>query len=316
MPNIPIFAAVGGYELHELKDIFIMQGFAGLTLFSVFLLMALGLVIIFGQMKVINMAHGEFLTAGAYTTVFLSKMTQTYLPKLMPIYFPIAMLAAFGVAFLIGWIVEYLLIRHLYSRPLDTLLATWGISMLMRETFRLLFGAREAGAVMPNWLMGSLSPSEGLDIPINGIFLLSTAVFMTLFIFFLLQRSHWGLCVRATLVDRTMANAVGINTARTDRMTFAIGCGLAGIAGAAFTTYSSVSPSAGSLYIIDSFIVVVFGGAGNILGTVLSAFGIAQAQSILEFFTSGVIAKVMVLLTVIVILMIRPQGLIATKIRR
>ncbi len=316
MPNIPIFAAIGGYELEELKGIMIMQGFAGITLFSVFLLMALGLVIIFGQMKVINMAHGEFLTAGAYTTVFLSEMTHKFMPGLMPIYFPIAMLAAFGVAFLLGWIVEYLLIRHLYSRPLDTLLATWGISMIMQQGFRLIFGGREAGAIMPEWLMGSWSPAEGVDIPINGMFLFATAVFMTLFIFFLLQRSRWGLCVRATVLNRTMANAVGINTARTDRMTFAVGCGLAGIAGAAFTTYGSVSPAAGSLYIIDSFIVVVFGGAGSLIGTVLSAFGIAQAQSILEFFTSGVIAKVMVLLAVIVILMIRPQGLVAMKVRR
>lgn len=316
MPNIPIFAAIGGYELTELKSMVIMQGFAGITLFSVFLLMALGLVIIFGQMKVINMAHGEFLTAGAYTTVFLSEMTHKFMPSFMPIYFPIAMLAAFGVAFLLGWIVEYLLIRHLYSRPLDTLLATWGISMIMQQGFRLIFGGREAGAIMPEWLMGSWNPSEGLDIPINGIFLLTTAIFMTLFIYFLLQRSRWGLGVRATVLNRTMANAVGINTARTDRMTFAIGCGLAGIAGAAFTTYGSVSPAAGSLYIIDSFIVVVFGGAGSIVGTIFSAFGIAQAQSILEFFTSGVIAKVMVLLAVIVILMIRPQGLVAMKVRR
>lgn len=316
MPNIPIFAAIGGYELTELKSMVIMQGFAGITLFSVFLLMALGLVIIFGQMKVINMAHGEFLTAGAYTTVFLSEMTHKFMPSFMPIYFPIAMLAAFGVAFLLGWIVEYLLIRHLYSRPLDTLLATWGISMIMQQGFRLIFGGREAGAIMPEWLMGSWNPSEGLDIPINGIFLLATAILMTLFIYFLLQRSRWGLGVRATVLNRTMANAVGINTARTDRMTFAIGCGLAGIAGAAFTTYGSVSPAAGSLYIIDSFIVVVFGGAGSIAGTIFSAFGIAQAQSILEFFTSGVIAKVMVLLAVIVILMIRPQGLVAMKVRR
>lgn len=316
MPNIPIFAAIGGYELTELKSMVIMQGFAGITLFSVFLLMALGLVIIFGQMKVINMAHGEFLTAGAYTTVFLSEMTHKFMPSLMPIYFPVAMLAAFGVAFLLGWIVEYLLIRHLYSRPLDTLLATWGISMIMQQGFRLIFGGREAGAIMPEWLMGSWNPSEGLDIPINGIFLLTTAICMTLFIYFLLQRSRWGLGVRATVLNRTMANAVGINTARTDRMTFAIGCGLAGIAGAAFTTYGSVSPAAGSLYIIDSFIVVVFGGAGSIVGTIFSAFSIAQAQSILEFFTSGVIAKVMVLLAVIVILMIRPQGLVAMKVRR
>lgn len=300
----------------EMKGILLMQGFAGFSLFSVFLLMALGLAIIFGQMKVINMAHGEFLTLGAYTTVFCSEFTLQHFPSLMPYYFPIAIILAFVTAFVAGYIVEVLLIRYLYNRPLDTLLSTWGLSLIIQQLLRSTFGARETTATMPDWLMGSWQPSETVDIPINGLFLLGMSILMTLLVYFMLYRSRWGLRVRATTMNRAMAGAAGINTKRTDRMTFAVGCGIAGIAGAAFTTIGSVSPSAGSLYIVDTFIVVVFGGAGSLIGTILAAFGIAQAQSIAEFFLTGVLAKVFVLLAVIILLMIRPQGLVAAKVRK
>lgn len=305
-----------GYSGEEIRAIFVMQGFSGLSMFSVFLLMALGLAIIFGQMKVINMAHGEFLTIGAYTTVFISDWAVESAPGFLPYYFPFAMLAAFGVAFLMGYIVEIGFIRFLYKRPLDTLLATWGLSMILQQIFRLTFGAREDSAVMPDWLMGSWSATDMIDIPINGIYLLGTSIFMTGLVWFMMTRSRWGLRVRATVQNREMAGATGINTKRTDRMTFALGCGIAGVAGAAFTTIGSVSPSAGSLYIVDTFIVVVFGGAGSLLGTVLAAFSIAQAQSVLEFFLDGVLAKVFILLTIVGILMLRPQGLVVSKIRR
>lgn len=299
----------------EMKDILLMQGFAGFSLFSVFLLMALGLAIIFGQMKVINMAHGEFLTIGAYVTVFCSQFIEQRFPGLMAWYFPFAIALAFVVAFIVGYFVEILLIRYLYDRPLDTLLSTWGLSLIIQQTLRSSFGARETTATLPDWLMGSWAPSEGLDIPLNGLFMLGLSVVMTLGVFFLMYRSRWGLRVRATTMNRAMAGAAGINTKRTDRMTFALGCGIAGVAGAAFTTIGSVSPSAGSLYIVDTFIVVVFGGAGSLIGTIISAFSIAQAQSISEFFLTGVLAKVFVLVAVIVLLMIRPKGLIAAKVR-
>lgn len=300
----------------EMKDIFMMQGFAGLSLFAVFLLMALGLAIIFGQMKVINMAHGEFLTVGAYVTVGMSHWVTNHAQGFQPYYFPVALVCAFIVAFILGYIVEILLVRHLYNRPLDTLLATWGLSMILQQACRSLFGAREDSATLPDWLMGSWSPREGLDIPINGMFLLGTAIFTVVAVYWLLYRSRYGLSVRATMQNRAMAGAVGINTKRIDRVTFALGCGLAGVAGAAFTTIGSVSPSAGSLYIVDTFIVVVFGGTASLIGTIISAFSIAQAQSILEFFLTGVLAKIFVLLGVIFILMIRPQGLIAAKVRK
>lgn len=305
-----------GYTGEELRSIFVMQGFAGLSLFSVFLLMALGLAIIFGQMKVINMAHGEFLTIGAYTTVFFSDLVTERAPGMLPYYYPLAVLAAFTVAFLVGYLVEVGIIRFLYKRPLDTLLATWGLSMILQQTFRSTFGAREDSATLPDWLMGSWAPTETIDIPINGLFLLGLAVLMTALVYLLMYRSRWGLRVRATVQNRAMAGAVGINTQRTDRMTFALGCGIAGVSGAAFTTIGSVSPSAGTLYIVDTFLVVVFGGAGSLIGAILSAFGIAQFQSVLEFFLSGVLAKVYVLLGVMLILMFRPQGLVVAKIRK
>ena len=317
MSNILCFIdAFSGYSADEMFDIFVMQGFAGLSLFAVFLLMALGLAIIFGQMGVINMAHGEFLTIGAYTTVFISDLVTKFIPGFTTYYFIFAIIAAFIVAYIVGYIVEILLVSKLYTRPLDTLLATWGVSMIIRQVIRFFFGAREDSAVMPDWLMGSWAPTEGIDIPLNGLFLFGTAVFMTIVVFVLMYKSRWGLKVRATVQNRDMANAVGINSKKVDRMTFALGCGIAGIAGAAFTTIGSVSPSAGSLYIVDTFIVVVFGGAGSLIGTILSAFGIAQAQSILEFFLSGVLAKVFVLLCIVGILMIRPQGLVANKVRK
>lgn len=309
-------AMAAGTSWDELKSVLIMQGFAGFSLFSIFLLMALGLAIIFGQMKVINMAHGEFLTMGAYTTVFVSYLAEKFAPSLMGWYFPVAMAGAFLVAGAMGYLVELLIIRHLYKRPLDTLLATWGLSMILQEAFRQLFGARETSATMPEWLMGSWQPAEGVDIPINGMFLLGSSVLLTVALVCAMFLTRWGLRVRATVLNRDMAAAVGINTRMTDRLTFALGCGIAGVAGAAFTTVGSISPSAGSLYIVDTFMVVVFGGAGSILGTILAAFGIAQSQSILEFFLTGVLAKVFVLCAVVGILMIRPQGLVVSKIRK
>jgi urea transport system permease protein len=308
-------AGFAGYSWDDIKSIAIMQGFAGLSLFSIFLLMALGLAIIFGQMKVINMAHGEFLTMGAYTTVLMSHLCETFAPGLVAWYFPVAMVAAFFVAGAFGFLTEWTIIRHLYRRPLDTLLATWGLSMIMQESFRQIAGARETSATMPDWLMGSWQPFEGVDIPINGMFLLGSSIVLTALVVLNMYYTRSGLRVRATVLNRDMAGAVGINTRMTDRMTFALGCGIAGVAGAAFTTVGSISPSAGGLYIVDTFMVVVFGGAGSIAGTILAAFGIAQAQSVLEFFLTGVLAKVFVLGAVVVILMIRPRGLVASKIR-
>jgi len=212
--------------------------------------------------------------------------------------------------------VEWAFIRHLYKRPLDTLLATWGLSLGMQQIFRSVFGAKEVSPTSPEWLMGSWAPKAGLDIPLNGLFVMALTFLVTGGVLLALYKSRWGLRVRATVANRVMANATGINTRKTDRLTFAIGCGIAGVAGAAFTTIGSTGPTSGSLYIVDAFLVVTFGGAASLLGTVVSAFGIAQTQSIAEFFMTGSNAKVLTLSAIVFILMLRPQGLFASKVRR
>lgn len=303
-----------GYSMEEVGNIVVMQGFSGLSLFSVLLLMALGLAIIFGQMGVINMAHGEFMAVGAYTTVFMSKIAVSY--DIVNSYFVFAIVAAFILAFLIGYLIEFVLIRHLYKRPLDTLLATWGLSLVMQQIFRSTFGAKEVSAELPEWLLGSFKPTEDIDIPINGVFVMGLALIVTVGVYLFMYRSRWGLRVRATMQNRVMAGAVGINTKKVDRLTFALGCGIAGVAGAAFTTIASTGPTTGSLYIVDSFMVVVFGGAASLMGTIASAFGIAQAQSILQFFMTSSMGKVATLMTIVIILMMRPEGLFASKVRK
>ncbi|MBB5393416.1 MULTISPECIES: urea ABC transporter permease subunit UrtB [unclassified Herbaspirillum] len=303
-------------SLSEFGAILAMQGFNGLSVFCVLLLMALGLAIIFGQMGVINMAHGEFLTIGAYITYLLSHLTTTYAPSLQPFYFFGAVALSFAVAYGVGYLTELLLISRLYKRPLDTLLATWGLSLAMQQTFRSIFGAKEVSATLPDWLLGSFKPTDSIDIPINGLFMMGLTVLLTGAIFVLLFRSRWGLQVRATMQNRVMSGAVGINTRKVDRTTFALGCGVAGVAGAAFTTIGSTGPTSGSLYIVDTFLVVVFGGAQSLVGTIASAFSIAQTQSTAEFFLTGSMAKVLTLSAVILILMLRPQGLFSSKVRK
>lgn len=305
-----------GYSLGELGAIFAMQGFAGLILFSVFVLMALGLAIIFGQMGVINMAHGEFMILGAYVTYVCSHVVQNHAPALFGVYFFIAMALAFLASGALGMLVEWGLIRFLYRRPLDTLLATWGLSLILQQIYRSTFGAREVGVELPGWLMGSVHVTDAIEVPINGLFVMGLTMIISAVVYALLFRSRWGKGVRAVMQNRAMAGAVGIDTEKVDRYTFALGCGIAGIAGSAFTMVGSTGPTAGQLYIVDTFLVVVFGGAQSLLGTIASAFTISQAQSTLEFFLSGSMAKVLTLLTVVGILMLRPQGLFVLKVRR
>ncbi len=307
---------IGDYTLGEFTSILAMQGFAGLILFSVFVLMALGLAIISGQMGVINMAHGEFMILGAYVTYICSHLVTEYVPALFPVYFFIAMAFAFVAAFALGVLVEWGMIRFLYRRPLDTLLATWGLSLVLQQVYRSVFGAREVGVTLPDWMMGSIALTDMIEIPINGLFVMALTLIVSFAVYFILFRSAWGKQVRAVLQNRAMAGAVGINTKRVDALTFGLGCGIAGIAGSAFTMIGSTGPTAGQLYIVDTFLVVVFGGAGSLIGTIASAFTISQAQSTLEFFLSGSMAKVLTLLTVVGILMLRPQGLFTLNIRR
>ena len=307
---------LGGYSFGDLGSIFVMQGFAGLILFSVFVLMALGLAIIFGQMGVINMAHGEFMILGAYMTYLTSQAFQTYVPALFSIYFFVAVVLAFLASGALGLLVEWALIRRLYHRPLDTLLATWGLSLILQQIYRSVFGAREVGVELPPWMLGSWQMSESIQIPINGMIIMGLTILITLGVGYLMYRSRWGRSVRAVVQNRPIAGAVGINTERVDRYTFAIGCGIAGVAGSAFTMIGSTGPTSGQLYIVNAFLIVVFGGAQSLVGTIASAFTISQTQSTLEFFLSGSMAAVITLLLVVGLLMLRPQGLFTLKVRR
>jgi len=306
----------GDYSIGDLGAIFAMQGFAGLILFSVYVLMALGLAIIFGQMGVINMAHGEFMILGAYVTWLTSTYFQTHLPSLFSGYFFVAMILAFIASGALGMLVEWALIRHLYKRPLDTLLATWGLSLILQQTYRSVFGAREVGVELPQWMMGSQQITDSIEVPINGIFVMCLTLLITMAVAYIMYKSRWGRQVRAVVQNRVMAGAVGINTERVDCYTFGLGCGIAGIAGSAFTMIGSTGPTSGQLYIVDTFLVVVFGGAASLVGTIASAFTISQAQSTMEFFMSGSMAKVLTLLAIVGILMLRPQGLFALKVRK
>ena len=306
----------GDYSLADLSSIFVMQGFAGLILFSVYVLMALGLAIIFGQMGVINMAHGEFMILGAYVTYLCSTFFQAHLPSLFGAYFFIAMALAFLASGAMGMLVEWALIRHLYKRPLDTLLATWGLSLILQQAYRTIIGPREVGVELPSWMMGSIPVTDSIEVQINGLFVIAVTTVITLGVALLIYRSRFGAQIRAVMSNRPMAGAVGIDTEKVDRYTFGLGCGIAGVAGSAFTMIGSTGPTSGQLYIVDTFLIVVFGGAASLLGTIASAFSISQTQSTLEFFLSGSMAKVLTLLAVVAILMLRPQGLFTLKVRR
>lgn len=297
-------------------EILVMQVFGGLSLFTILLLMAIGLAIVFGLMGVINMAHGELMAMGAYTTYLVSLLFQQFLPSLMSIYLFFAILCAFGVTFIFGYLLERNFIRFFYDRPLDTLLATWGLSLILQQLYRSVFGAQEVSVPTPSWLMGAWEPLQGIHLSLNRIFIIGLTIVVAIGVYILLYRTSWGLKVRAVTQNRPMSGATGINTKRVDSLTFALGSGLAGIAGSVFTMIGSTNPGTGQLYIVDTFIVVVFGSVQSLIGTVFSAFTIAQSQTTLEYFLSGSTAKVLILLVVVVVLYFRPQGLFDKAIRR
>src|ERR1700692_2921285 len=236
----------GDYSIGDLGAIFAMQGFAGLILFSVYVLMALGLAIIFGQMGVINMAHGEFMILGAYVTYLTAEIFQSHFPGLFGRYFFLAMILAFIASGPLGMLVEWALIRHLYKRPLDTLLATWGLSLILQQAYRSIFGAREVGVELPPWMLGSEKVTDTIEVPINGIFVMCLTVLITIAVAYVMYKSRWGRQVRAVVQNRVMAGAVGINTEKVDRYTFGLGCGIAGVAGSAFTMIGSTRPPGGA----------------------------------------------------------------------
>ena len=306
---------MGDYSFEEIYAIVVMQSFSGISLMCIYILMGLGLYIIFGQMGVINMAHAEFLVLGSYTMCLFSKFVTENMPALENYYIIFAIPLSFGVAFIVGYLVEWFLISRLYHRPLDTLLATWGLSLIMQQCFRSFIGAREMSADLPEWLLGSWQASDIIDIPISGLVLLLLTVSLIIGLALYKTKTRMGLRMQATTQNREMTGALGINTKMTDRITFGIACGISGIAGAFFTTMASTSPSAGTNYIVDSFLVLVVGGLGSLVGLFVSGGFLALLSSILEFFMTGSIAKVWLYLVIFVVLMKFTRGLFVDKIR-
>lgn len=297
-------------------DIAVMQVFSGISLFTILVLMALGLAIVFGLMGVINMAHGELMALGAYVTYYTARAFSAHAPSLMGAYIFFGIAFAFLITFAVGYLLERGFIRHLYNRPLDTLLATWGLSLMLQQAYRSLFGAQEVSVPMTSWLTGAWTPVPGVQLPLNRMFIIILTILVSAGVYLLLFRTRWGLRIRAVTQNRSMSGAVGINTSRVDAMTFALGSGLAGIAGSVFTMIGSTNPLTGQLYIVDSFIVVVFGGVQSLLGTFASGFVLASSQSFLEFLLAGSMAKVFILLAVVTALYFRPNGLFASKVRQ
>jgi urea transport system permease protein len=285
----------------------------GFSLASVFLFAALGLAITFGVMGVINMAHGEMLTIGAYTTYAVQVLFQRHLPGLLPYYLLAAIPLAFVVATATGVLLERGVIRHLYGRPLETLLATWGISLALIQTIRLVFGAANVAVANPPWLAGGSEVLSGLVLPWNRIGVIVFVIAAAAFVYLLLQRTSLGLQVRAVTQNRSMASCMGISTARIDMWTFGLGSGIAGLGGVALSQIGNVGPELGQAYIIDSFMVVVLGGVGRIAGTVGAALGLGLVQKLLEPISGAVLGKIAVLVVIILFIQRRPQGMFPVK---
>jgi len=296
-------------------EIFWMQLFSGVSYTAILLLMSLGLAIVFGLMGVINMAHGELMALGAYVTFMVANVFLKVFPDSVDIYILVAIPIAFLVTFLFGMFLEWSVVRWFYNRPLDTLLATWGLSLILQQTYRTVFGPQEVTIPMASWLDGAIEPFTGVQLPLNRIFIIVLTLIVAAVVYLLFFKTRMGLKVRAITQNRAIAETVGINTRQVDMYTFALGSGLAGIAGSVFTMIGSTNPGTGQLYIIDTFIVVVFGGVASIMGTALSSFIIAQLQTTFEFMTTSSYAKVLLMLIVVVILYYRPNGLFSPKVR-
>ena len=287
--------------------------FYGMSLGSILLLAALGLAITFGLMGVINMAHGEMLMIGAYSTFVIQNLFKEYLPNLFDWYLIAAIPTAFLVSGVVGIIMERSVIRHLYGRPLETLLATWGISLVLIQTVRLIFGAQNVEVANPSYLSGGIQAFNGVVLPFNRIAIIIFVIFVVVLVWTLLQKSSLGLQVRAVTQNRGMASCVGISTRKIDMYTFGLGSGVAGLGGVALSQIGNVGPELGQLYIVDSFMVVVLGGVGKIAGTVAGAMGLGVLNKFLEPVAGAVLGKIFVLVLIIIVIQKRPQGLFALK---
>jgi len=284
----------------------------GLSLGSVLLLAAIGLAITFGVMGVINMAHGEMVMLGAYTTFVVQEIIRTSFPDLFDWSLLIALPLAFLVAGGVGLIIERGIIRFLYGRPLETLLATWGVSLILQQTVRTIFGPTNREVGNPSWMSGAFSLGE-LSITWNRLWILVFSLAVFFLLLFVMKRTSWGLQMRAVTANRRMASSMGIRTPWVDALTFALGSGIAGIAGVALSQVDNVSPNLGQGYIIDSFMVVVFGGVGNLWGTLVGAFSLGVLNKFLEPYAGAVLGKILVLVLIILFIQKRPRGMFALK---
>jgi urea transport system permease protein len=287
--------------------------FSGVSLGSILLLVALGLAITYGLMGVINMAHGELMMIGAYATYVVQNLFRQFLPGAFDWYLVAAVPVAFMASALVGAILERGVIRFLYGRPLETLLATWGISLALMQLVRSLFGAQNVGVENPSWMSGGIALMGNLQLPWNRIVIIAFALMVLAAMSLLIARTRLGLFVRAVTQNRPIAACMGVHTARVDTYAFALGSGIAGLAGCALSQIGNVGPDLGQAYIVDSFMVVVLGGVGQLAGTVYAALGLGVLNKFLEGWAGAVLAKIAVLVLIIVFIQKRPQGLFAVK---
>jgi len=290
-----------------------LAAFTGLSLGSILLLAALGLAITYGLMGIINMAHGEFLMIGAYTTYVMQGVFRHSFPGAFEWYVIAALPAAFLVTAAIGMALERGVLRWLYGRPLETLLTTWGVSLLLIQAARTLFGAQNVEVENPAWLSGGIAVAGGYVLPFNRIAIIAFAMIVLAAVWLLINRTRIGLFVRGVTQNRAMASCTGEPTNRVDMLTFGLGSGVAGLGGVALSQIGNVGPDLGQAYIIDSFMVVVLGGVGQLAGTVIAALGLGSIAKFLEPLAGAVLAKIMVLVFIILFIQKRPQGLFALK---
>ncbi len=287
--------------------------FYGLSLGSVLLLAALGLAITFGLMGIINMAHGEMLMIGAYATYVIQGIFRSYFPGALDAYILAAVPAAFLTSALVGIALERTVIRHLYGRPLETLLTTWGISLILIQTVRTIFGAQNVEVANPSWMSGGWDLGGDVTLPYNRVVIVFFAAFVVFLVWLFLSRTRLGLYVRAVTQNRTMADCMGIPTPRVDWLTFGLGSGIAGLGGVALSQIGNVGPDLGQSYIVDSFMVVVLGGVGQLSGTIIASIGLGEVNKFLEPYAGAVLGKIFVLIFIILFIQRRPQGLFALK---
>jgi urea transport system permease protein len=294
----------------------LIQAFNGLSLGSILLLAAIGLAITFGLMNVINMAHGELIMIGAYAAYVTQLVFRQYVPpSQFDHYFIVALPVAFLFAAFVGWLMEMMLIRHLYGRPLDSLLATWGVSLILQQAARSVFGAPNVAVTAPAWLDGGMEVMDGVVFPYKRLFILLLAAATLVAMYFYLYKTANGRRIQAVMQNRKMAACLGIATRKVDAYSFTLGAGLAGLAGCAITLLGPIGPSVGTYYIVDAFMVVVLGGVGRLIGTVLAATGIGIVNTWFEYSTSATLGKVLVFLLIIAFLQWRPAGLVSVKTR-